>query len=55
VRSHIDRVFCSTDFEAHFPLCVVNALTRNPSDHAPLVWEDGKNKNKKIIRFRFEK
>jgi hypothetical protein len=33
---------------------VVKSLTRNPSDHAPLLWENGKNDIKKEIRLRFE-
>jgi hypothetical protein len=41
VRSCIDRIFCCTDFDAHFPLGVTKALARNPSDHAPLFWEAG--------------
>jgi hypothetical protein len=49
VRSYIDRIFCYTDFDAHFP------LTRNPSDHVPLLWEAGHDNRKKEFRFKFEK
>jgi endonuclease/exonuclease/phosphatase family metal-dependent hydrolase len=39
VMSHIDRVFCSTEFERAYPFSTVRALPRNPSDHTPLLWE----------------
>jgi hypothetical protein len=55
VMSHIDRIFCSTDFDAQFSLGWVKALARNPSDHVPLLWEDGHNQPKKVFRFKFEK
>jgi hypothetical protein len=55
VMSHIDRIFCSTDFDAQFSLGWVKALARNPSDHVPLLWEDGQNQPKKVFRFKFEK
>jgi hypothetical protein len=55
VMSHIDRIFCNTDFDTKFPLGWVKALTRNPSDHVPLLWEAGQNQPKKVFRFKFEK
>jgi endonuclease/exonuclease/phosphatase family metal-dependent hydrolase len=39
IMSHIDRIFCSIEFEAHYPLAIARALPRNPSDHAPILWE----------------
>jgi hypothetical protein len=30
-------------------------MPRNPSDHVPLLWEDGQNQPKKVFRFKFEK
>jgi hypothetical protein len=53
--SHIDRVFCTTDFNAKFPLARARALPKNTSDHVPILWEvryDGKSKNS---RFKLEK
>jgi hypothetical protein len=53
--SHIDRIFCCTKFDAHFPLSLARALSRNPSDHVPLLWEAGQSRIKKTFRFKFEK
>jgi hypothetical protein len=55
LMSHIDRVFCSIDFDAKFPFSGVKALTRNLSDHVPLLWEAGLDQPKKRFRFKFEK
>jgi hypothetical protein len=55
IMSHIDRVFCTTDFNAKFPLARARALPKNTSDHVPILWEvryDGKSKNS---RFKLEK
>jgi hypothetical protein len=41
ILSHIDRVFCSTKFETHFPMALARAFPRNPSDHVPVMWESG--------------
>jgi hypothetical protein len=37
IMSHIDRVFCSTQFDGIFPLAAIRALPRNPRDHAPIL------------------
>jgi hypothetical protein len=55
VMSQIDRVFCSTELDAQWPLGSVQALTRCPSDHVPLLWEDGMGQVKKNHRFKIEK
>jgi hypothetical protein len=54
-RSYIDRIFCSTEFQAEFPLGVAKTLTRNPSDHVPLLWEARQGTNRDEIMFKFEK
>jgi hypothetical protein len=53
--SSIDRIFCSTDFEAHIPLASARALPRTPSDHVPILWESGHDQGSKKFRFKFEK
>jgi hypothetical protein len=47
--------FFVVEFEAHFPLSVSKALTRNPSDHVPLLWEADQDVNRRELRFKFEK
>ena len=37
----LDRVLVSTDWEQEFPLAVVQALTRDISDHTPLLLDCG--------------
>ena len=39
--STIDRIFCTTELEAIFPLCTSQALPRTGSDHTPLLWDSG--------------
>jgi hypothetical protein len=55
VMSQIDRVFCSTEIDAQWPLGTLRALTRCPSDHVPLLWDDGTGQGKKSQRFKLEK
>lgn len=55
VMSHIDRIFCSTEFNCKFPLATCKSLPRNPSDHTPLLWEDGGVHCCVQKKFRFEK
>jgi hypothetical protein len=55
IMSHIDRVFCNTDFDGIFPLAIARALPRNPSDHVPILWEYGNAQNVTKPRFKFEK
>lgn len=47
-------VFCSTDFDAQFPLACAKALPRKPSDHVPILWESGEIINTKKPTFKFE-
>jgi endonuclease/exonuclease/phosphatase family metal-dependent hydrolase len=53
--SHIDRVFCSTEFDSAYPFATVRALPRNPSDHAPLLWEVKHGDQCGRRRFKIEK
>jgi exonuclease III len=55
IISHIDRIFCSTEFEAQYPLATARALPRNPSDHAPILWESGHGQLDKKPRFKIKK
>lgn len=54
ILSHIDRIFCSTEFNEAFPLATAKALPRNPSDHVPILWESGIDQSKNRYRFKFE-
>jgi exonuclease III len=53
--SHIDRVFCTTDFDAKFPLARARALPKNTSDHVPILLEVGHDGKAKNSRFKLEK
>jgi hypothetical protein len=53
--SYIDRIFCSSDFEGHFPLASARTLPRTPSDHVPILWESRHDQEIKRGRFKFEK
>jgi hypothetical protein len=55
ILSHIDRIFCSTDFDGPFPLTTTTALPRNPSDHVSILWKSGMGQNQRKPRFKFEK
>ena len=55
VMSRIDRVFCTTSFEALFPLAKVEALARLGSDHTPLIWDSGCSQPPRKSGFKFEK
>jgi hypothetical protein len=55
IMSHIDRVFCSTEFDRIFPLATIRALPRNPSDHTPILWESKIDQTRRKSRFKFEK
>jgi GTP-dependent phosphoenolpyruvate carboxykinase len=54
ILSHIDRIFCSTEFDEKFPLAIAKALPINPSDHVPILWEFGLGNALKKPRFKFE-
>jgi endonuclease/exonuclease/phosphatase family metal-dependent hydrolase len=53
--THIDRVFCDTDFDMKFPLSSAKALHRQLSDHTPIMWESGVGQKIDKPRFKFEK
>jgi hypothetical protein len=36
--------FCTTTFDAKFPLASARALSRSGSDHTPLIWYSGEAK-----------
>nr|XP_051220218.1 uncharacterized protein LOC127337707 [Lolium perenne] len=54
VRSALDRVFVSPNFEAIFPLCLLAAETSLGSDHTPLVFDTGEGFPVRRNRFFFE-
>lgn len=55
VMSLIDRVFSSTDFDQHFSFATISALPKTPSDHIPILWEEGDDSVLEKLRFKFEK
>ena len=54
VRSVLDRVFMSTEWEMLFPMCSLHAETRIGSDHVPLILSSGEERLKRSPRFFFE-
>jgi predicted secreted Zn-dependent protease len=51
----LDRVLVSTEWEQNFPLATVKALSREISDHAPILLSSGeKDKGNKQPTFKFE-
>ena len=51
----LDRVLVSTEWEQKFPLATVDALSREISDHTPLLLDTGeKDKGMKQHPFKFE-
>jgi endonuclease/exonuclease/phosphatase family metal-dependent hydrolase len=44
VMCKLDRIFCTTTFDAKFPLASARALSRSGSDHTPLIWYSGEAK-----------
>jgi hypothetical protein len=55
IISHIDRVFCTTEFDAKFPLPKARALSKSTSYHVPILWEAGLDNKKYGSRFKLEK
>jgi hypothetical protein len=51
----LDRFLMSSDWEDLFPLTTVHKLSRDISDHNPLILDTLENKPKKKYPFRFEK
>jgi hypothetical protein len=54
VRSVLDRVFVSPEWEAQFPAAVLRAETRIESDHTPLLLDFGEGSLVRSPRFFFE-
>ncbi|XP_073363194.1 uncharacterized protein [Aegilops tauschii subsp. strangulata] len=54
VRSVLDRVFISPDWELMYPLCSLVAETRIGSDHVPLILPSGEDRIRCSPRFFFE-
>src|SRR3954469_17176951 len=54
VRSVLDRVLVSVDWEVTFPICSLRALTRVGSDHTPLLLSTGGSPPPCLNRFHFE-
>jgi hypothetical protein len=53
--SHIDWVFCSTDFDSHYSLASARTIPRTPSDHTPILWDSGTDIGIRKPRFKLEK
>jgi hypothetical protein len=51
----LDRVLVSTDWEAIFPLCTLQAETIICPDHSPLILDSGEDLRRRSPRFFFEK
>ena len=54
IRSVLDRVFVSVEWEVAFPLCSLRVVTRIGSDHVPLLLSPGGGPPPKLNRFHFE-
>ena len=54
VRSVLDRVFFTPEWEALFPMCSLVAETRIGSDHIPLIFSSGEEQIRHSSRFFFE-
>ena len=54
VRSVLDRVFMSPDWEVVFPLCSLLAETKIRSNHVPLILSSGEERIRHNPRFFFE-
>lgn len=54
IRSVLDRVFISKDWESLFPLCLLIAETRIGSGHVPLVLSSWEDTIKRSPRFYFK-
>jgi hypothetical protein len=55
IMSHIDRVFCTTEFDAKFSLARARALPKSTSDHVTILWEAVLEDKKNSSRFKLEK
>ena len=54
IRSVLDQVLVSVEWEVDFPLCSLRALTRVGSDHSPLLLSSGGGAPPRSTRFHFE-
>jgi hypothetical protein len=54
IRSVLDRVFISPEWETHFPMATLSAETRIGSDHTPLILDSGEGLLRRSNRFFFE-
>ncbi|KAE8799373.1 hypothetical protein D1007_25313 [Hordeum vulgare] len=54
IRSVLDWVFVSPQWEVMFPLCGLRAITQIGSDHTPLLFSSGEGSPPRSRRFRFE-
>ena len=54
VRSVLDRVFVTFDWEVLFTMCTLVAETCIGSDHVPLILASGEDQIKRSPRFYFE-
>ena len=51
----LGRILVATDWEQKFPLATVQALTREISDHTPLLLDGGERSHRGNVRnFKFE-
>jgi endonuclease/exonuclease/phosphatase family metal-dependent hydrolase len=51
----LDRILVSTEWEEKFPLSTVRALTREVSDHTPVLLNTGEPTNAQTqLMFKFE-
>ena len=55
IKSNIDRVLMTTEWESKFPLLVLSSLTRLGSDPCPLLLDTGEIKSRSCKQFFFEK
>jgi len=55
IRSNIDIVLVTTNWEQNFPLSTLKSLTRFGSDHYPLILDTGGDKIRGRRQFFFEK
>jgi hypothetical protein len=54
VRSVLDRVFISPEWETHFPMATLSTETRIGSDHTPLILDSGEGLLRRSNHFFFE-
>ena len=55
IMSAIDRIFCTTDLDAMFPLAGARAFSRIGGDHTPILWDSGVEYLYQAPPYRFEK